>query len=31
LALYAARVRARGFQSVTLLLGDGTKYSVKLA
>jgi predicted O-methyltransferase YrrM len=31
LAPYAARVRARGFQSVTLPLGDGTEYSVKLA
>jgi predicted O-methyltransferase YrrM len=30
-APYAARVRSRGFQSVTLPLGDGTEYSVKLA
>jgi predicted O-methyltransferase YrrM len=31
LAPYAARVRVRDFQSVTLPLGDGTEYSVKLA
>jgi predicted O-methyltransferase YrrM len=30
LAPYAARVRTHGFQSVTLPLGDGTEYSVKL-